>query len=68
MPENASFSGSIDQLNLDFVEREATPRLLVKLSIQLRSKISSDGSRESLDCVDFWGYRFDDLRSCSGAI
>jgi transposase-like protein len=35
MPENASLSGSIDQLDLDFVEREATPRLLMKLSIQL---------------------------------
>ncbi|WP_226043130.1 IS6 family transposase [Natrinema sp. DC36] len=35
MPENASLNGSIDQLDLDFVEREATPRLLMKLSIQL---------------------------------
>jgi len=35
MPENASLSGSIAQLDLDFVEREATPRLLMKLSIQL---------------------------------
>ncbi|WP_367176309.1 IS6 family transposase [Haloarcula rubripromontorii] len=35
MSENASLSGSIDQINLDFVEREATPRLLMKLSIQL---------------------------------
>ena len=35
MPENASLSGSIDQINLDFVEREATPQLLIKLSIQL---------------------------------
>jgi len=34
MPENASLSGSIDQIDLDFVEREATPRLLMKLSIQ----------------------------------
>ena len=35
MSENASLSGSLDQINLDFVEREATPRLLMKLSIQL---------------------------------
>jgi transposase-like protein len=35
MSENTSLSGSIDQINLDFVEREATPRLLMKLSIQL---------------------------------
>jgi len=35
MPENASLSGSIDQLDLDFVEREATQRLLMQLSIQL---------------------------------
>jgi len=35
MPENASLSGNIDQIDLDFVEREATPRLLMKLSIQL---------------------------------
>ncbi len=35
MSENATLSGSIDQINLDFVEREATPRLLMKLSIQL---------------------------------
>jgi len=35
MPENTRLSGSIDQINLEFVEREATPRLLMKLSIQL---------------------------------
>jgi len=35
MSENASLSGSIDQIDLDFVEREATPQLLMKLSIQL---------------------------------
>jgi len=35
MPENARLSGSIGQIDLDFVEREATPRLLMKLSIQL---------------------------------
>ena len=36
MPENTRLSGSIAQFDLDFVEREATPRLLMKLSIQLR--------------------------------
>ncbi len=35
MPENARLSPSTGQLDLDFVEREATPRLLMKLSIQL---------------------------------
>jgi len=35
MPENTRLSGSIDQINLEFVEREATPRLLMKLGIQL---------------------------------
>ena len=35
MPENARLSGSIDQIDLEFVEREATPRFLIKLSIQL---------------------------------
>ena len=35
MPENASLSGNIDQIDLDFIEREATPEFLMKLSIQL---------------------------------
>jgi len=35
MPENDRLSGCLDEINLDFVEREATPRLLMKLSIQL---------------------------------
>ena len=35
MPENTLLSGSIDQIDLEFVEREATPRFLMKLSIQL---------------------------------
>jgi transposase-like protein len=35
MPENTRLSGSIGQIDLDFVEREATPRFLMKLSIQL---------------------------------
>ena len=35
MPENARLNGCLDEINLEFVEREATPRLLMKLSIQL---------------------------------
>ena len=35
MPENARLSGSLDQIELEFVEREATPQLLMKLNIQL---------------------------------
>lgn len=35
MPENARLSGSIDQIDLAFIEREATPRFLMKVSIQL---------------------------------
>jgi len=35
MPENARLSGCSDEINLEFVEREATPKLLMKLSIQL---------------------------------
>ncbi|MCG1001887.1 MULTISPECIES: IS6 family transposase [Halobacterium] len=35
MPENARLSGCLDQIDLEFVEREATPQLLMKLSIQL---------------------------------
>ena len=35
MPENTRLGGSIDQIELGFVEREATPRLLMKLGIQL---------------------------------
>ena len=35
MPENAVLNGCLDEIELGFVEREATPRLLMKLSIQL---------------------------------
>src|SRR6056297_328059 len=35
MPENDRLNGCLDKINLEFVEREATPRLLMKLSIQL---------------------------------
>ncbi|SDG29543.1 hypothetical protein SAMN05216218_12218 [Halorientalis regularis] len=35
MPENTRLGESIDQIDLAFVEREATPRLLMKIGIQL---------------------------------
>ena len=35
MPENDRFNGCLDEIELDFVEREATPKLLMKLGIQL---------------------------------
>src|SRR6056297_1514336 len=35
MLENRRLNGSIDQIELGFVEREATPEFLMKLSIQL---------------------------------
>ena len=35
MPENARLNGNIGQIDLEFVEREATPELLMKLGIQL---------------------------------
>jgi len=33
MPENTRLSACLDEIDVDFVEREATPRLLMKLSI-----------------------------------
>jgi transposase-like protein len=35
MPENDRLTGSLDEIELGFVEREATPRLMMKLGIQL---------------------------------
>jgi len=35
MPKTARLNGCLDEIELEFVEREATPRLLMKLSIQL---------------------------------
>jgi hypothetical protein len=32
MPENAVLTGSVDEIELGFVEREATPQPLMKLS------------------------------------
>ena len=41
MPENDRLSGCLDEINLDFVEREATPKLLMKLSIWLHVALLS---------------------------
>jgi hypothetical protein len=35
MPESRRLTGCLDGLEFEFVEREATPRLLMELSIQL---------------------------------
>ena len=35
MPENDRLNGFLDDIELGFVEREATPRLLMKFGIQL---------------------------------
>ena len=35
MPKNASLTESFDQIDLAVIHREATPRVLMKLSIQL---------------------------------
>ncbi|QGA82040.1 Transposase [Halomicrobium sp. LC1Hm] len=32
MPENGRLIGNLDEIDLEFVEREATPRLLMKFS------------------------------------
>lgn len=36
MPENDRFSGCLDEIIVEFLERDATLRLLMKLSIQFR--------------------------------
>ena len=35
MPENDRLDGCLDEINLEFVERETTPKLLMELSTQL---------------------------------
>ena len=35
MPENACLNGNLDEIDLESVGREATPRLLMELDIQL---------------------------------
>ena len=55
MPENDRLDGCLDEINLEFVEREATPRLLMKLSIQLHlSGLSFSNTVSFLEvfCVD----------------
>ena len=41
MPENTRLSGSIARIDLWFIQREATPRVLMKLSIQLHLAVLS---------------------------
>jgi hypothetical protein len=41
MPENDRFNGCLDEIESGFVEREATPRLLMKLSTQLHLAVLS---------------------------
>ncbi len=56
MPEFGRLSGSIDQIELCFVEREPTPEFLMKLSIQLHlsslSLPTSSRSKPSLTGSD----------------
>jgi transposase-like protein len=50
MPENARLGGCPDQIDVEFVEREATPRQLMKLSIQLHlSGLSLSNTVQVLD-------------------
>jgi hypothetical protein len=35
MSESNRLSGCLDEINVEFVEREATPKLLIEVSIQL---------------------------------
>jgi putative transposase len=41
VPENTRLTSCGDRIELDFVEREATPRLLMKMSIQLHLAVLS---------------------------
>ena len=40
MPKTTGLNGCLDETELEFVEREATPRLLMKLSVQLHPAVS----------------------------
>ncbi|SEN08890.1 DDE domain-containing protein [Halorientalis persicus] len=53
MPENTRLGGSIDQIDLEFVEREATPRLLMKLGIQLH--LAGLSLSNSVSVLDIFG-------------
>jgi len=35
MPESDRFNGCLDEIRVEFVERKATPKLLMRLGIQL---------------------------------
>ena len=55
MEECGRLSGSIDQIELDFVEREATPDFLMKLSIQLH--LSGLSLSNTVSVLDVFGVR-----------
>ncbi|QCS44704.1 IS6 family transposase [Natrinema versiforme] len=69
MLENTSLNGCIGQIDLDFVEREATPRFLMKLSIQLHlaglslsntvSVLYIFGVKRARSTVHNWVYKAD---------
>lgn len=75
MPENASLNGCLDEINLEFVEREATPEFLMKLSIQLHlaglslsntvSILDIFGVKRARSTVHNWIHKAD-LKSESG--
>ena len=75
MLENGRLSGSIDQIELDFVEREATPEFLMKLSIQLHlsglslsntvSVLEIFGVERARSTVHNWSHKAD-LQPTSG--
>ncbi|MXR19075.1 IS6 family transposase [Halobacterium bonnevillei] len=69
MPENDRLTGCLDEINLEFVEREATPRLLMELSIQLHlaglslsntvSILEVFGVERARSTVHNWGHKAD---------
>ncbi|AZQ14289.1 IS6 family transposase [Halorubrum sp. PV6] len=59
MPENDRLNGCLDEIDLEFVEREATPRLLMKLSIQLH--LSGLSLSNTVSFLEIFG--FDRVRS-----
>ena len=69
MPENARLNGYLIEIELDFVEREATPRLLMKLGIQFQlvkiyysntiSILEIFGVKRARSTVHSWIYKAD---------
>ena len=69
MPENDRLNGCSDEIDSAFIEREATPRLLMKLSIQLHlaglslsntvSIFEVFGVRRARSTVDNWVHKAD---------